>query len=366
MPNPTAEKLLIVDDSDLSRGAFKLSLEREGYAVEAAANGEEALKLIEAQKFDIVLLDIQMPGIDGYEVLNRIRKKYISTELPVIMVTGRDGSADVVRALESGANDYVAKPINFPVALARIRTQLLHKRSVEILKENEARLRELDDMKNDFISMVNHELTAPIAVIDGAIHSFKDKLFGPFNEKYESYVGMIAQKVSHLSRLANDLMDITKLGAGRFSIEPHPADLRQIVQTACRALQEQTKNSPIRIEFQDTTSEIPVQADPQRMEQVVFNILRNALRFAKSKVEVGLEKSGEECRLVIQDDGPGIDPNDLPKVFDKFYQGKNGRRTGGGSGLGLAIVKGIVESHGGRVSVENRDGARFSVTLPIS
>lgn len=366
-------KILLVDDNDINRDAFKTSLEREGFTVQAVENGPEGLKLLVSQAFDLVLLDIHMPGMNGYEVLAAIRKKYSAEDLPVIMETARDTSDDIIKGLELGANDYVTKPINFPVALARVRVQILHKRSIDLLRENETRLRQLDRMKNDFISMVTHELTTPITVIHGAVGCFEDKLFGPLNEKYESYVHMMAQNAEQLVRLAHDLLDLTKMSAGRFSIKKQRVDIRQIIASACQSLETIVEKRNIQIVFPgDTLPPLVADVDPQRMKQVVSNIVRNALRFSKNRLNIHLERDGSECRMVIEDDGPGIEPDDLPNIFEKFFQGKTQDGSEGGSGLGLAIVQGIVEGHGGRVTAENlvpaRDGhtgARFVVTLPI-
>ncbi len=359
--------MLLVDDNDISRDAFRMSLVREGFSVDAVASGFEALKQVEGRTFDLVLLDIHMPGMDGYQVLRSIREKSDASELPVIMVTARDRSEDVVRALESGANDYVTKPVDFPVALARIRTQLLLKQAVASLRESESQLKRLDEMRNDFISMVTHEIMSPISIIDGSINFFKDRLYGPFNDKYDSYIQIIAQNVARLLRLANDLVDLTKLSAGRFSIQKSRVDLKRVVITTCETLRPQAVSRGIDLRFPGAAQpDVWMEIDPIRMEQVVTNIVRNALKFSQSRIDVILEKDDADVLVVVEDDGPGIDADDLPNIFDKFYQGKQGKKVESGSGLGLAIVKGIVDAHGGCVRAETRPsgGARFTVSLP--
>ena len=227
----------------------------------------------------------------------------------------------------------------------------------------------LDKMKSDFMFMVTHELNSPIAVAAGAVDLLKGTIDAP-NEKQAKYLGMIHRSAARLQHLTADLVDLMKLEGGRFSLRPQLTDIHEPVRSACQSLAPTAEERGIRLQYPsvDAAPGIVLNIDSDRMEQVITNLVRNAIRFAASKVEVRVVDEERECLIWVEDDGPGVDENDLPKLFDKFYRGKQmPDQNKSGSGLGLSIVKGIVESHGGTVQATDRGGrpgANFVVRLP--
>lgn len=230
-----------------------------------------------------------------------------------------------------------------------------------------------EQTKNDFISMVNHELNTPITAISGAVSLLRESDAGIAVVSQSHYLEMLDRNVRHLARLAADIIDISRLQTDTFKLDKEKIDIWMPIRAACEDMAHRPgKKLELAIPAESLSPPF-VMADAQRIEQVASNLLRNALRFAKSRVRVHVESANEHVNIIIDDDGPGVEPHDIPHLFEKFYRGR--RQVGtkkDGAGLGLAIVKGIVEAHGGKVWVETKpaasmeSGSRFIVALPAA
>ncbi|MBI4179618.1 PAS domain S-box protein [bacterium] len=235
----------------------------------------------------------------------------------------------------------------------------------------------IEQMRNNFISMVNHELNSPITVISGAVSLLKeagDAETGAEPLKNMEIIQMIDRNARRLSRLAADVTDITQLGTETFRLNKERISVWQPIRSVYADLAPQAPGKKLEIIDLSGDDAPPfVMADAPRLEQVVGNLLRNALRYAKSSVQVRVEVASARAAILVDDDGPGIDPVDIPHLFEAFFRGRRQvTAKKDGSGLGLAIVKGIVEAHGGKVWVERNSsgradsGVRFVVTLPVT
>ena len=238
-------------------------------------------------------------------------------------------------------------------------------------KERERKLRELVAMQNDFISMTSHELNTPLAVIAGSLSLLNERVFGEVSEQQSKHLTIIERNVGRLQRLVKDLLDISRIDSGRLSLQPTLTDMRSPVMSACQALYGIAQERGIKLIFPGTDTPVfKAVVDGDRIEQVVLNLVNNALRYAASRVEVKLDEveteNGAEVRVAVEDDGPGIAEEDLSHLFTKFYRGLKSSQAGKGTGLGLTIVKGLVEAHGGKVTAGNRaeGGSRFTVLIP--
>lgn len=243
----------------------------------------------------------------------------------------------------------------------------LKRYQVQLSKAN-ARLKELDGLKNQFVSIVTHDLRAPVTAIKGSVENILDGIFGPANEKQREFLEMAKRNADRLSRLIDTLLDLSQLEAGAFKLKKESMDLREIVRRAVADLQPMIGKQKIQLDTVLPNVPVWIEADPDRIAQVLVNFLDNALRFARRKIGIHLSVQDREGRLTVEDDGPGIPLEDLTKIFDRFAF-VQALAHQSHTGLGLSIVRGIVESHGGRVWAENRKaeeggGARFVVLLP--
>ncbi|HSP07248.1 MAG TPA: response regulator, partial [Acidobacteriota bacterium] len=352
MNNVGEASILVVDDNEDNRDMLSRRLKRQGYRVAAAENGFQALEMVSAEKFDLVVLDIMMPGISGLEVLKMLRQTYSVADLPVIMATAKDQSEDVVIALGMGANDYVTKPLDFPVALARIQSQLALKR--------------LSGLKDEFLRIASHDLKNPLTVVLGTVKMVQRHVPPGTLMTADSYdmLSKITKRALEIQRIIEDFLDFQALQDGQLNLVKAPTDLNEIARDACESNQEYAAGKEITLEL-DLATDLPlIDADAARLTQVVRNFTSNAVKFGTfgSSALVRTRKDDSFVRLEVTDSGPGLTEEDLKKTFRKYARLSN-KPTGGekSSGLGLAICKQMIDLHGGEIGVHNNPdkGATF-------
>lgn len=350
--------VLIVDDNENNRDILSRRLKRQKYNVSVAENGQEALEMVERQKFDLIILDVMMPGISGLEVLRRLRKTYSVADLPIIVATARDQSEDIVTALELGANDYITKPIDFPVALARIQTQL--------------EVTQLSELKDEFIRMASHDLKNPLSVVLGLVRII-EKRVPPgqlMTPDAHDLLSKITKRALEMQGIIEDFLDFHALQDGRLSLVKVQTNLNEIAQEVVEGNRDYAMVKGIQLSL-NMDAELPrVNADADRVSQVVRNLISNALKFSPhgSAATVSTRRENAHVVLEVSDTGPGLTTEDLEKVFTKYSRLSN-KPTGGekSSGLGLAICKQMIDLHGGEIEVRNNPekGASFWFKLPI-
>ena len=351
--------VLVVDDNENNRDILSRRLTRQKYTVSVAENGQEALDIVERQKFDLIILDIMMPGISGLEVLRRLRKTYSVADLPIIIATARDQSEEIVSALELGANDYITKPLDFPVALARIQTQL--------------EVKQLSELKDEFIRMASHDLKNPLAVVLGLVRII-EKRVPPgqvMTPDAHDLLSKITKRSLEMQGIIEDFLDFHALQDGRLSLVKVQTNLNEIAQEVVEGTRDYASVKGIQLSLNMDAQLPPVNADADRVMQVVRNLISNALKFSPpgSAAIVTTRQENSHVVLEVSDTGPGLTIEDLEKVFTKYARLSN-KPTGGekSSGLGLAICKQMIDLHDGEIGVKNNPekGASFWFKLPIS
>jgi signal transduction histidine kinase len=340
---PCQPRLLVVDDIESNRTLLVRGLGRKGYLVDEAASGALALERIAERPYDVVLLDIMMPEMSGVELLTRLRQQHSAANLPIVMVTARDGSEDVVASLRLGANDYVTKPIDFPVLLARLQTQIS--------------LRRLSRQKDEFLQIASHDLKNPLTVILG-IAELLQVLAAPGKTLTEEHLQMltaIAVRAQTMQRIIHDYLDFQSLEDGELRISVTRSDLNAITEEIVRAERAGAESKGISLRFEPGAGLPPVLLDPVRIGQVIENLVGNAIKFCRAGASVTVRTRLEDgLRLEVRDTGPGLAPEDRAKLFVKYARLSN-RPTGGekSSGLGLAICKQLIEAHGGEIGADS-------------
>jgi len=351
-------RLLVVDDNDLNREMLSRRLQRKGFEVVTVSGGREALELIDRETFDLVLLDIMMPEVTGIDVLESVRKKYTAAELPIIMATAKTQSEDVVSALNLGANDYVTKPIDFSVLLARVDTHL--------------KLKNLFKLKDEFLGMASHDLKNPLFVIVCQAYLIANKVpvGSIMSEEAMEMVNRVTVHAKNMQKIIADFLDFQAVEDGHIKLNNQKVDLAELGSRVVENFQPYAGEKQIRLAFINcSTHTKPVTwGDPSRLEQVVQNLVGNALKFNPAEGEVYVESHADdqEVKLIVRDHGPGLSPGDLEKVFVQF--GKLSRKPTGSessSGLGLAICKKLIDLHEGTIKATNNPegGACFWFTL---
>jgi len=270
-------------------------------------------------------------------------------------------NADAYRQIEALNEGLEAK--------VRERTTALERLNKELEVANE-RLRELDQLKSTFVSIVSHELRTPMTSIKGYVENMLDGLTGYLTEKQFSYLGRVKYNVERLTRMINDLLDLSRIEAGRVELALRPISLFDLVTEVLESLQALAREKSLILEVRHADLLPMIHGDRDKLHQVLTNLIQNAIKFTPQGGAILVESLVQDDQFVqvsVTDTGCGIRPGDLAKVFEKFYRGESTTTDARGAGLGLAIVKSLVELHGGRIWVDSVPGAgsRFFFIIPI-
>src|SRR6185369_13575758 len=388
-----AARLLVVDDEESLRITTAEIFENEGYVVDTASSGDEAIDLMSKEDYDLVLTDLHMEGGDGLSVLNQIRRQAPLTIS--VVLTGFASVESAIAALQEGAYDYLIKPCDIESMKHTIRRGVEHRRLM--LAEQKARadlqqlnldleqriaertaeltrlnleLAEANRAKDVFLATLSHELRTPLTPVVGWIKLLRS---GTLDEKIVlQALDAIERNAWLQSRLIDDLLDTSRIATGKLHFEPKPTDLNTVVKAAVDTVRASAAARDIDLSVSLWHSSLVVMGEPVRLQQIAWNLVSNAIKFTDpgGKVSVATEMSDKQAQLVVSDTGVGIAPEFLPHVFDRFRQadGSTSRRHGG-LGLGLAIADALAKMHGGGLHAESEGqgrGACFTLRINLA
>lgn len=361
---PTPARILVVDDDPVNR-LLLLRIFETDYQVVDAANGSDALALLERESFDIVLLDLMMPGINGYEVLERMRQNPQLVDLPVILISAKADNSDVVRGLQMGAHDFIAKPIQVDIVRARVQTQLALKRLNDEHKQTIQELRIARQMQDNFYRIVSHDLKGPLTNLRMAHYLLRDMVGD--DAQLKVVLDNVEMSLNEMHDMIRVFLDVMMLQPGSIQLEIDCLDLTPLLNNVISqySLIAEEKGIHLRLE----PSEVQVLADNRLINQMINNLVSNAIKFSPHHTTVTLwaESDGNWTRLYVADQGPGIPEVERGKLFEMFSR-LSTRPTGNESstGLGLWIVRQLAEAHHGRVGAEFPEGGGsvFWIELP--
>jgi signal transduction histidine kinase len=373
--------VVIVDDSPEDREAVRRYLKKDAevnYRFLEHGSGAEGLRTCRAPGIDCLLLDYDLPDIDGLQFLAELTDGSDLPPVPVIMLTGRGGETVAVQALKRGAQDYLVKGSYSPETLRKTvddaieRIQIrreLERQRVE-LERLYAEASEADRRKDEFLAMLAHELRNPLAPILNAVHVMK--LRGEDRTTTDRMRAIIEQQVNQLSRLVDDLLDVSRITRGKIQLRSQSVDLTSIVSQAVDNIRPTIERRCQHLSLQVPEESLRIEADPTRIEQVIVNLLSNASKYTDPGGSIALvvDRLADEAVVSVKDNGIGIAPELLPEIFDLFTQADHSlERSQGGLGIGLTLVKSLVQMHGGQVSATSDGlghGSEFTVRFPLA
>lgn len=370
-----SDKILVVDDSPDNVFLIKTILEEEGYTVSTAENGISALAELKASPCDLVLLDLMMPGMDGYEVTKHIRGEMkLPQYIPILLITAHD-TPNVAHGLDLGADDFIRKPVTVDELLARVRSLLRLKHSMDE-RDEIARQRE------DFVSRLTHDLRTPLVAADRMLMLFQQGALGTLSTQMQEVIAIMARSNINLLSMVNTLLEVYRFEAGRKSLAFQPVNLGQLLEEVTGELSPLAQDKALSLSVDFTEESNTVMGDRLELHRLFTNLIGNAIKFTnsgsitirftsqrqfdKSNQSQFSEKSNsvDYIRIEIADTGPGIPPEEQATIFERFRQGSH---KSSGSGLGLYLARRIVEAHQGIILLNSElgKGSVFIVFLPI-
>jgi two-component system sensor histidine kinase/response regulator len=355
-------RVIVIDDNPMTSETLVMLLEAEGFDAQAINESVRALESIKATPPDLVLLDVMMPGMDGLALLEAIRSHPPTAELPVIMVTALDEIMDVVRGFELGANDYLTKPLQSEVLIARVRTQVKLKRLQDQRLRDIERLRTLDALKDRFFQMAAHDLKNPLNNFTIGLNLLTR--FTPQDEEtagqYQRVFEVMRDAANAMRTLIGDFLDYQALEAGQIELNLRPVALNPLIEAVVQQFHAYAERKGVSLHTALDPDLPQCPGDPDRLTQVIGNLISNAIKFSlhDTRVEVRTKAAGDRLRVEVEDNGPGIRADEIPLLFQEYARLGN-RPTGGegSTGIGLSIVRHLVELHGGDVGAESQVGA---------
>jgi signal transduction histidine kinase len=363
---PETPNILVVDDTPENLTLLVGMLKEQGYRVRPVPSGELALQAAAAEPPDLILLDISMPGMDGFEVCERLKADPRLKDIPVLFLTARTDIEDKVRSFEVGGVDYVTKPFQFAEVNARVRTHLELRRQKRELERNYEKLTELQALRDSLVHMLVHDLRSPLSALVGFL-GFLKEAETKFDPDQREDIEESLKAAKRIILMVNGVLDVNKLEAGKMTIHPALCDVLALGREVVASLESLTEGRTLAFLPE---GELSGWLDRGLLFRVLQNLIANALKFAPKtggRVELHIESTGEETRFEVVDNGPGVPPEYQDRIFEKFGQVEGGGRSRMFStGLGLTFCKMAVEAHGGRIGVVSKGGkgSTFWFTLP--
>lgn len=358
--NYQQKTLLCADDEPIIRQLCVSAL--DNYHVLLAADGLEALKILETEEVDIVLSDVMMPKLSGLELLQKIKEQ--RPDQAVILMTGYSDKELILKALQAGADDFINKPINI-LQLSTTVEKVFEKQK---LRQELADLKRIDQLKRNFLGLISHKLKTPATAISLFIQNIAEGVESPNDANFKQMLAMVQAETVHLEQLIQDLLYFSEATLQEESLALEPIDLGLIVDQIVIAVQPAARRRQIKL---DSSTEPPLPPEPlmlnpQRISFAIRALLDNAIKFTRKGGSVNIEGkvSTEQVKLVITDTGIGIPQQELAKIFSKFYQ-VDPEHTGQvrGFGLGLYYARDFIRSMGGQLYIESQPGQGTVATI---
>ncbi|NPD45074.1 MULTISPECIES: response regulator [unclassified Lentimicrobium] len=377
-------KVLIVDDVPKNIMVLGNNLLSENYQIAYARSGQEAIDLTLENDFDLILLDIMMPGMDGYETCKHILNNPQTAQIPIIFITAKNDFDSIVKGFDAGAKDYVTKPFNAKELLARVRTHLELKRNRETLeglnskleqkvrdrtlelKKANDKIKQLDSAKSSFLGIISHEIRTPLNGIFGSVEILRDMLK---DDDSEDIIEMISESAERLLTFSELSTLITELNIDTYQLSKYIIDLSDVLQEVKEErILKLSNESKVNIHYEDNEKGFFIDADEKLIRKVINDIIHNSIKFNQESVEIHIDinKSDQDIQIQISDDGVGFPSHILENIFEVFHA--DSEEYVEGKGLNLAAARLILQAHGGNIKAENsKDGGAYvSISIPKS
>jgi len=359
--------ILMVDDNPINLQVLTSMLMQSGWRPRPVTSGRLGLQAARNEPPDLVLLDVNMPEMNGYEVCAALKADARLADIPVIFISALGEIADKVRGFAVGGVDYVTKPFQLDEVKARVAAHLELRRQQHELQTSYDKLRESERLRDSLVHMIVHDLRSPLTAIVAYLELFGQEAKKTLGAETQLDIASAMQATRNMTRMINGILDVSKMEAQMMKLDLRECDLVQVVGDSMNDLESLV--GARRLAFERPAEPARVLADREIVTRIVQNFLANALRFtpADGEIRVGIVVEEEHVRVFVADTGPGIASDFHHGIFDKFVQvGASASSRNRSTGLGLAFCKMAVEAHGGRIGVDSElgKGSNFWFTLP--
>lgn len=362
-------KLMVVDDSRTTRKAVVAILKRQGFELIEAANGEEAMATAIQEEPDLILMDVVMEGMDGFETCQRFKETPKINEIPIIFLTAQSEMKSILKGFAAGGSDYIVKPFNPIEALARISAHIQVRLLTKSQEQLIAALGKANDAKTKMIGVASHDLRGPLGSIKELTRLMTDGTIGDFDEEQKELVNTIHQSSDSMLDLVTNLLDVSMIESNEVSLRTEETQLEELLKNCVELQKVNAERKSINLEYVNHGIFGAVECDKRQMRRVIDNMISNALKYSESGTKAVLSsmRVGDQILIRMEDEGQGIPENEMHKLF-KEYGTTSAKPTGNevSTGLGLSICKKIIEKHQGSIRIENRRerGLRCQIEIP--
>jgi signal transduction histidine kinase len=366
------KRILVVDDVEENTYIVSTILKSAGYTPFVANSGKQAIQIAETQHPDLVLLDINMPEMNGYEVCKYFKEHEPISDIPIVFLTVHADAESIAKAFDTGAVDYLTKPFKKAELLARVKVHLALRQAQELLEDQNERLKRLNDEKNEFLGIAAHDLKNPLNSIRGIAQMVrKRKEIELSEEEVDDMAHQIETSSNFMFEIITNLLDVNKIENGKLVIQSTSVDLVLSLGAVTDRYQTAAAKKNIKLHVDLPSEDTQIYADPTLTIQILDNIVSNAVKYSPQGknvwINVSCNTAQKRVRVAVKDEGPGFSDEDKKKLFGKFAR-LSAKPTGGehSTGLGLSIVKRLAEAMEATIWCESElgNGATFIVEFP--
>jgi len=357
-------KILVIDDEEIVRESCYMILKSQNFIIKTADNGEMGLKRLKEFHPDLVLVDLKMPGLSGFEVLEEIYD--FDATIVTIVITGFATVDSAVEAMKKGTFDFIPKPFQ-PDELRLVVRRGLERRNLVL--ETIALRREKEVLREHFAAIVSHELKSPLGAVQQNLYVLADDLEDKLSEEQGEKLARLQNRIKDLVTLINTWLRVISVDISKIQEQFEVIDINPVMREALETVENQAVRKDINITLDLIDEPVHINADKGTIAEAVVNLLTNSIKYTKMGGEVNLETNKDSSRVLITvtDNGIGIAEEEITNIFTDFYRGKNIPEGERSSGVGLSITKQIIEAHDGSIEVDSKlgEGSRFTILLPL-
>lgn len=358
-------KVLIVDDDSYVCATMEALLKNEGHKLLFANNGMEGQTMAIEERPDVILLDVMMPELDGYEVCRRLKADPVTAPIPVLLVTALSERKERLKGIDAGANDYLTKPIDAQDLRLRVRNAIYTRKLYDQLQHSFEQLKDLEGLRDNLTHMIVHDMRSSLGSILGFAQLLKSSARAKLDEKEAGFLYKVERNTNLLMDMVVSLLDISRLEAGQMPLRLNPCNICDLARAAVQPFEAMSGGRKINLDLPENA--ISVVCDLDLIRRVIANLVGNAIKYTEDNGIINLHFSTSEAgvKIRVEDNGPGIPQELHHRVFEKFGQAKAEQRSVG-VGLGLTFCKLAVEAHGGTIGLESDlgKGSIFWFELP--